>query len=538
MLYRYYRNGLLVLSHHPVDFEIDDKFANNRHTISIKAKRDNIVLDNVSVNMTISDVKSKEAFFNGYQSWTDSKEVKLKAKEKNIYRSPQAVVRAFAMDKYGDAPFYKYKSHVLHGYDVCYSKSGDGFFHFNLNYRTAYLLFEYNKRNHRMTITSDLRGIKLNKGDTVTVWDCVYYESYNEGLEAFNKYFPKKNLPKLFGYTSWYNYYQNINDKIILRDLDAIDNRFNLFQIDDGFETFVGDWLSIDNKKFPDGLKPIVEKIHKKGFKAGIWLAPFVAEEKSVLFQEHPDFIKKDKNGNFVKAGGNWSGQYALDFENPEVKEYIKHFLKYYMDLGFDFFKLDFLYAVGLDIPEGYSRCQYQDKAYKFLRECLPGKIILGCGANLVNSIGYFDYLRIGPDVSLKWDDAAYMRLFHRERPSTKTTLQNTVFRSFLNDRWFGNDPDVFLLRDDNIDMDDEQKRSLALINSLFSSVLMTSDDIAVYDKDKQDQLTHVLDNFLHAKDARFEKKDGKIQLFYELKGQKYHYIYDYKKGVLTSGQK
>ncbi len=536
MIYQYYRNGLLIRSHHPVDFEISDKFENNRHTIVLKAKRDNLLLDSVSVSMFLHEAKRKEVFFNGYQSWTDSKEIKLKAKEKNIYRSPQAVVKAFAMDKYGDAPFYKYKGRLLHGYDVCYSKSGEGFFHFNLNYRTAYLLFQYNKRTHHLHITSDVEGIKLNKGDSVTVWDCIYCESYEEGLEQFNKYFPKKNIKKMFGYTSWYNYYQNINDKIILRDLDGVDSRFNLFQIDDGFETFVGDWLDIDPVKFPDGLKPIVDKIHKKGFTAGVWLAPFVAEEKSKLFKEHPEFIRKDKQGNFIKAGGNWSGQYTLDLEKQEVRDYIKKFLKYYMDLGFDFFKLDFLYAVGLDVPEGYSRCQWQDKCYKYLRECLPGKIILGCGAALVNSIDYFDYLRIGPDVSLKWDDVAYMRLFHRERPSTKTTLQNTIFRSFLNDRWFGNDPDVFLLRDNNIDMNADQKASLALINSLFSSVLMTSDDIGVYDGEKQKQLESVLDNFLHAKNARFEKKDGKIQLFYELNGQQYHYYYDYKKGELTRG--
>ena len=42
---------------------------------------------------------------------------------------------------------------------------------------------------------------------------------------------------KLFGYTSWYNYYQNINESIILRDLDALDSRFELFQIDAATET-------------------------------------------------------------------------------------------------------------------------------------------------------------------------------------------------------------------------------------------------------------------------------------------------------------
>ena len=535
MNYRYYRNGSLVESNDPIDFEIDDKTVKGRRTITLKAKKDNIVLDSVFEPVRLP-ANVKEVFFNGYQSWTDSKEIKLNAKEKNIKRSPQPVVKAFAMDKYGDSTFYEYKKYLLHGYDICYSKSGTGFFFFNMNYHNAYLLFEYNKRSKQFLVTSDVKGIKMNEGDEVVVWDAVFVESYKEGLEAFNKLFPKRNTPKMFGYTSWYNYYQDINEEIILRDLEGIDNRFNLFQIDDGFETFVGDWFDIDPKKFPNGLKPIVDKIHKKGLKAGLWLAPFVAEEKSKLFQEHPEFIQKDKDGNLVKAGGNWSGQYSLDLEKPEVREYIKKFLKYYSDMGFDFFKLDFLYAAGLVVPDGYSRCQYQGKAYKLLRECLGDKIILGCGASLANSIEYFEYLRIGPDVSLKWDDVFYMKFFHRERPSTKTTLQNTIFRSFLNDRWFGNDPDVFLLRDDNIGMNDSQKRSLALINSLFSSVLMTSDDIGRYDQGQNEHLEMVLDNFLHSKNAEFVKKDGKIQLFYELNGTKYEYLYDYKKGVLSRG--
>ncbi|MBO4682341.1 MAG: alpha-galactosidase, partial [Bacilli bacterium] len=240
--------------------------------------------------------------------------------------------------------------------------------------------------------------------------------------------------------------------------------------------------------------------------------------------------------GNFVKAGGNWSGQYTLDLEKPEVLDYIKKCLNWYMELGFDFFKLDFLYAPGLDVPEGYSRCQWQEKSYRFLKETLKGKTILGCGATLVNCIDNFDYLRIGPDVSLEWDDVFYMRLFHRERPSSKVTLQNTIFRSILNDRWFGNDPDVFLLRDNNVKMNADQKKSLAVINSLFSSVLMTSDDIGTYDEEKEKQLQGVLDNFLHAKNAGFAKKDGKIHIFYELNNQKFQYVYDYKKGVLTNG--
>ena len=50
-----------------------------------------------------------------------------------------------------------------------------------------------------------------------------------------------------------------------------------MFQIDDGWEPKVGDWLETDAQKFPHGLKGMVEEIHAAGFQAGLWLAPFLA---------------------------------------------------------------------------------------------------------------------------------------------------------------------------------------------------------------------------------------------------------------------
>ena len=536
MQFSYYKNGELITSTHPSDLDIDLKIQSNHILLSVKARCD-LMLHDVRKKFSMVVDEDGEVFFNGYQSWTDSKEVKLNAKEKNIYRAPSKFVQQYAFDKYGDAPFYKYAPYILHGYDVCYSKSKHGFFIFNLNYKNAYLIFEFDKRKKELTIISDVHGLKLKEGEEFLVMDYIFTYNYEEGLKLFNQHFPRRNLKKYFGYTSWYNYYQNINEEVILKDLDSIDSRFNLFQIDDGFETYVGDWFDIDPKKFPHGLKPIVDKIHEKGFTAGVWLAPFVAEKESKLFKEHKDWIKKDEKGHLVTAGGNWSGQYSLDLENPEVIKYIKDFLKYYMDLGFDFFKLDFLYGSSIVVPEGYTRCQYQYKAYKLLKDTLKDKIILGCGANIVNSIGNFDYLRVGPDVSLKWDDVYYMKFFHRERISTKTTLQNTIFRSLFNDRFFANDPDVFLLRNSpDLEMNEDQKHSLAIINSIFSGVLMTSDNIATYDAKQKKQLDEILDNFQNAKNVGFKKKLDKIDLFYEVNGKKKHFHYDYKKGVLTRG--
>ena len=516
------------------DIKFDIRMFNNRKTVRIKALEDITLVKTDEVipfNVNFQDLY----FLNGYQSWTDTKEFRLAERLRNIKKSPHIISHMFAMDKYGDATFYKYSIKKSHGYDLFYSRGENEMLIYSHNFATAYLIIELIKDRKSVHLISDVKNISLKKGEEVTIFDYSLFYDLREGMQSFLNDFQYKKVEKIFGYTSWYNYYQNINEEIILRDLDALDDRFNLFQIDDGYETFVGDWLDVDEKKFPNGLKPIVDKVHKKGLKAGIWLAPFAAETKSKLAQEHPEYLKKDKKGKLQKAGGNWSGFYALDLDNPDAIKYIKKCLKYYVDLGFDFFKLDFLYASAVFDYKDRSRAQVQQKAYELLRECLGNKLILGCGAQLANSFNNFDYLRVGPDVSLVFDDVAYMRLFHRERISTKVTIQNTIYRSFMNNRLFGNDPDVFLLRDENIQLSKKQKKALITINALFGSVLMTSDNVATYTGEEKELLKKSLELFKHAKVKEYKTVRHLIKVTYELNGEEHGFTYNTQKGELSN---
>ena len=528
----YYKNSSKhTVSQSNEDITITTLRSGNHTTIELLANVD-VVLEKAYVDYPCQ-INFKDLYFlNGYQSWTDTKEFKLATQLRDIRKSPHIISHMFAMDKYGDSHFYNYSIRKSHGHDVFYSKGQFESFVFNLNYKTAYLIVELIKDRSSIRLISDVQGLKVNKGQEINVFDYCYYDNFEKGLMAFWDAFPIRNVKKVLGYTSWYNYYQNINEEIINRDLEALDSRFDVFQIDDGYETFVGDWLDVDPVKFPNGLKPIIDKIHSKGFKAGLWLAPFAAETKSKIFNEHPDWIRKDNKGRPIKAGGNWSGFYALDLDNQEVIDYIKKCLTHYMDMGVDFFKLDFLYAAALPTYEGRTRCQVQDAAYQLLRNTLKSKVILGCGANIINSYEHFDYLRVGPDVSLDFDDIFYMRLFHRERVSTKVTLQNTIYRSFMNNHLFGNDPDVFLLRDDNIKLSKEQREALSKLNALFGSLLFTSDNIATYDEEKKKLFDDVLKIFYNAHNRRYITKGKIIEITYELFGEKQYLKYDTKKGV------
>lgn len=470
-------------------------------------------------------------FTNGYQSWTDSAERTLKEKERDVTRLPKRLVNAFSFDRYGDATFYPYSRRKLHGYDVFYAKGGEGGWAVNLNSDNAFLIFEIDRKNGGVSLLSDVDGAKLAPGAEFTVCDFVYGKEW-KGLP--DEYFPKRDIKKIFGYTSWYNYYQNINEEILTRDLEGLDERFDLFQIDDGYAEHVGDWLDVDKTKFPNGLEPLLERIRERGFTPGIWLAPFVAEEKSRVFAEHAGWFKSGDDCGFVKCGCNWSGFYALDLENADALEYIRRCLNHYLDMGFGFFKLDFLYAACLPRYEGLTRAQAAARAFAFLRDALGDALILGCGAPVSSSAGRFDYLRVGPDVSLDFDDKWFMRRMHRERVSTKVTLQNTVYRSFADGRMFGCDPDVFLLRDRNTKLSPEQRRALLTLNALFGSVLMTSDNLAEYDEAKKALLAQGLELFNGAEVAGFSRGGRMIGVDYTLGGEKKTILYDTEKGVLV----
>ena len=510
---------------------------NNRTTAVVIAKTDIKLIKGID-DIEFEYKQGDSYFFNGYQSWTDSFEVPYNIVEKNIFKAPHLVTLKYAMYAYGDSIFYRYRDYKLHGYDLFYSRGSNEAFIYNLNYNNAYLIIEAIRvGNRRLQLVSDLKGISLKAGDSIVIFDYCYYKSYKAGLKGLQNSFPKLNKPKLLGYTTWYNYYTNINEETILRDLDAVDEHIELFQIDDGYTTHVGDWLDIDKEKFPNGLKPIVDRVHEKGLKAGIWLAPFAASVGSKILEEHPDWIKKTKRGKMFKAGGNWNGFYPLDLDNKEVLAYLKKVFDYYIDLGFDFFKLDFVYATSIFPMNGKSRAQTQAYSYKLLRSLARDKIILGCGANLMSSYGNFDYVRVGPDVSLIFDDVFFMRMFHRERISTKVTIQNTIYRSFVNDLLFGNDPDVFILREDNNKLSKEQRIALSTINAIFGQILMTSDSIETYPPYVSDTFDKIYEIFKESEDPQYQKVGKNIEISYKLRSKRVKLVYNPKEGVFIDGQ-
>ena len=523
------------------DFENSDE----RFTLTMNAEQET-ELHYVTARFTFPFAGKDRIFVNGYQSWTDSREYAVSALPDRKKKEPtekttfvgrrlhrlsgpaKALVNRYAFDRYGDYDFVVYgkRPGQLHAFSYAYVRREDRYTLLgSLAEESGFTVIRFDTVENAITLEKDCRGHHFT--GEYRVFDLAILTGKEN--EVFDRYFsllgvPKPRRERIFGYTSWYNRYENITEDTVASDLRGFtgaDPAPDVFQIDDGYEQAVGDWLIADPVKFPSGMAAAAEKIRAAGMTPGLWLAPFAAEKKSELVKHHPDWLLRDEKGDPVVGGSNWSGFYALDIYNEDVRAYLREVFDTVIGKwGFGLVKLDFLYAACIRPRRDKTRGEVMYDGMRLLRELCGDALILGCGVPLAPAFGLADYCRIGCDVSLSWDDKLYMRAMHRERISTKNTILNTVFRRQLNGRAFMNDPDVFLLRSDNTRLTVRQKKILGTVNALFGGVLFTSDDISAYDPATRAVFEEILslshDDFIEA-----DLAGGAARVTYRKNGKK-----------------
>lgn len=279
----------------------------------------------------------------------------------------------------------------------------------------------------------------------------------------------KNHAPRVW--CSWYSLYMEVNEKILHQVFDRLgDLPFDVLQVDDGWQKNIGDWEA--NEKFPSGMAALAEKIKSTGRRAGLWLAPLLVAKSSQLFREHQDWLLRDEKGNYVTPGINYWGQdlFGLDVTHPDVISWLIALMKQVRSWGFDYYKLDFLYAGAMqgkrysDVPReaAYRQCLAR------MREAMgEGAFLLTCGTPILPALGICDAIRIGPDVSYEWENRLYEYLLQNfSSPSTKNAIRTVVNRLWLKPL-IHVDPDVeyFAAKENTLEEEHkEQLRNLALI--------------------------------------------------------------------------
>lgn len=299
------------------------------------------------------------------------------------------------------------------------------------------------------------------------------------------------------GWCSWYQYSTSTSTG----DLNADDIRSNLamisdyqkvlplqiVQIDDGFETQVGDWFSF-RPGFPGGIAPLAQEIHKSALVPGLWLAPFIVDQRSRLAREHPDWLLRSRTVGFANAGFQWERfAVALDLTVPDALAYaIEVIRRAALEWGFPYLKLDFLYAAGLPgrfRDDRLTGAQVLRRGLEELRRAAgPETFLLGCGCPLGSAIGLMDGMRISADVSSRWyPHYLGIETFFKGEPtfpSARNAVLNTLTRAPLHRRWWINDPDCILLRSTTrLSLAEIQAQATAI--ALTGGMMLLSDDLA-----------------------------------------------------------
>ncbi len=284
---------------------------------------------------------------------------------------------------------------------------------------------------------------------------------------------------------SWYSYYRNVTLPDMLdnaRRAREQDLPFDVFQLDDGFQAAIGDWLE-PSAHFRGHARDLPARLTELGFTAGLWLAPFIARPESELYRAHPDWFIRDEAGGPVNCGDNWGGPYfGLDATREDVQDWLEHLARTVTaQWGYRYLKLDFLFAGAM--PGRRARDVSRAEAYRtglaaLRRGAGDDTFILGCGAPLAASVGLVDAMRTGPDVAPLWDDYARRLWLH---DSTGPAARNAVVTSlarWYQHRWYQPDPDVMIARRELSLLNDDERGALLGLLDVVGGLRASSDPL------------------------------------------------------------
>lgn len=125
---------------------------------------------------------------------------------------------------------------------------------------------------------------------------------------------------------NWEATYFNINEEKIISFIQSCKGLgIDTMVLDDGWfghrdsdNSSLGDWI-IDKRKFPNGLKKVIETCKDQDMKFGIWFEPEMISRDSDLFRKHPDWCIHTDTRTPVES----RNQLVLDMSRQEVVDYI-----------------------------------------------------------------------------------------------------------------------------------------------------------------------------------------------------------------------
>lgn len=374
------------------------------------------------------------------------------------------------------------------------------------------------------SMISDCDDRELDAGETADSEELAFFagpdavrlrerfaELWGEKMNARKKFAPP------LGWCSWYYYFDKVRESDILENVRWFASRradfpIEYIQLDDGYQSALGDWL-VCNEKFPNGLQYLAQEIRKAGYKPALWLAPFMVEENSVLLREHPDWMIRDRDGGTLFAC-QWRESHrvaVLDGTHPEVQAFFRGLFRTLREWGYGYVKLDFMVqetSRGKLFDRRATRAEALRRGLEAIREGFgEDGFILGCTVPFGPVVGIVDGERVSTDITPFWKRSGTA---YDEAPNVPNVCRNIIHHSYMNRRIWINDPDTHIARIDNNELTENEVILWTNAVRLGGGMLLFSDrfstlapERAVFSKsliaDQDQYVSHPLDVFRNA---------------------------------------
>ncbi len=340
-----------------------------------------------------------------------------------------------------------------------------------------------------LKVVVDTEGRELQPGET---WDLEPFTFQTDSdreqlLENLARQLvtnhPRLTFPKPpTGWCSWYCFGPRVTAQQVLDNLDFIARQtpgLRYVQIDDGYQPAMGDWLET-GAAFGGNVQGVLKQIRERSFEPAIWVAPFVAEEKSHVFQRHPGWFVKDAAGKPLRSDlvtfGGWrrGPWYVLDGTHPEVQQHFESlFRTMRREWGCTYFKLDANFWGAIHGGYFHDARATRIEAYRRgMQSILRGagdSFVLGCNHPIWPSLGLIHGSRSSNDIKRTWE-------------RIETTARQNLSRNWQNGRLWWNDADAVVLTGDLPD-NEVQFHATAIYAS--GGLVLSGDDLTKISAEK-----------------------------------------------------
>ncbi|WP_299821019.1 alpha-galactosidase [uncultured Jannaschia sp.] len=167
--------------------------------------------------------------------------------------------------------------------------------------------------------------------ETATLYACRSDRGLNGCAVSFQRHlrdriltWPKPDAPRPVHYNCWEAVYFDH----ALPELTKIASRAaalgaERFVLDDGWfgrrdddAAALADW-TVDPRKYPDGLGPLIDHVHEEGMSFGLWFEPEMISPDSDAYRAHPDWALGHADQTLGRR------QMALDMSRKDVRDHL-----------------------------------------------------------------------------------------------------------------------------------------------------------------------------------------------------------------------